>query len=51
MRLFFGLLQEQLREQGQLPLVEMRGDADVLHAGAELVADLRVEGLRQLFAD
>ena len=47
------LLQEnlELREQLQLPLTEVRGDADVLHARAELVADLFVERRRQFLAD
>jgi hypothetical protein len=29
----------------------MRGDADVLHRGAELVPDLRVDRLCKAFAD
>ena len=49
--LFFRLLEEQLRQQRQLTLLEVRGDADVLHAGAEFVADLLVEGVGELGAD
>ena len=45
--LFFRLLEKQLREQRQLPLLEVRRDADVLHAGAEFVADLFVEGFHK----
>ena len=49
--LFFRLLEEETREQRELAALEMRGDADVLHAGAELVADLRVERLDECWTD
>ena len=49
--LFLRLFEEELRQQGQLAPLEMGGDADVLHARAELVADLVVERLRKRGAD
>ena len=49
--LFFGLLLEQLGEQRERPLIEMRRNRKVLQAGAEFVTDLFVEGFRELWAD
>jgi hypothetical protein len=49
--LLLGLVEEELREQRQVPLLEVGGDADVLHAGPEFVADLFVEGFGELRAD
>ena len=47
----FGLLLEQLRKKRQLPLTEVRGDGEVLHAGTEFAANLFVQRFRKLFAD
>ena len=49
--LFFGLILEHLGEQRERPLIEMRRDGQVLHAGAEFVTDLFVEGFCELRAD
>jgi hypothetical protein len=49
--LFFGLLLEHLREQRERPLIEMRRDGDVLHAGTEFVADLFVESFGERWTD
>jgi hypothetical protein len=46
--LFLGLLLEELGQQRERPLVEMSGDGNVLHAGAEFVPDLFVEGFGEL---
>jgi hypothetical protein len=46
-----GLVEEQFGQQGQLTLLKVRGDTDVLQARAELMADLRVECLRQVATD
>ena len=49
--LFVGLFFEQLGEQRERPLIEMRRNREVLQAGAEFMADLFVEGFRELWAD
>jgi hypothetical protein len=49
--LFLGLVAEQLRQERQRALIEMRRDADVLQAGTEFVTDLFVERFRELGAD
>ena len=43
-RTFLRLLEKELGQHRQVVALEMRRDADVLHARAELVADLGVEG-------
>jgi hypothetical protein len=48
---FFGLIEEQLRKQLELPLVEVSGDAQILHAGAELVPNLLIERFHKCLAD
>src|SRR4029079_5191331 len=42
---FFGLIKKQLRQQLQLTLLEVAGDAEILQAGTEFMADLLVECL------
>jgi hypothetical protein len=49
--LFVGLLEEELGQQLELALLEVGGDAHVLHARAELMSNLVVEGTGKFTAN
>ncbi len=49
--LLLGLLDEELREKRELTFLKMRCDAEILHARAELLSDLRVDCRSEFGAD